>query len=83
MTDVARNIARNVAPRIRALTLFLVGLLILQLISQYIHLQVPFAEFCLTATITSSLGGGCAKTQVFWTNFKVQSCQVIAKETPS
>ena len=26
----------------------------------------------------------CPKTQVFWTNFKVwlQSCQVIAKETP-
>ena len=27
------------------------GLSILQLISHYIHLQVPFVEFCLTATM--------------------------------
>ena len=41
-----------------ALRLFLVGLLILHLTSHYLHLRVPFAEFCLTAMIASSLDGG-------------------------
>lgn len=54
------------------------GLLILHLISHYIPLHVPLAEFCLTAMIASSLGGGhgCHNIQVSGADTCAQQCQM-------